>query len=173
MIKVPEIFPTDTPFTKKWKSYAIWDEKNIKGFFADYKWLSNFEPCTVWFEGMQYPSSEHAYMASKTLNTEIRAKFSSDYADVVLTASEAKKLGRTIELRENWDNIRGDMMLGIVFDKFWRNLELRRKLLDTGSKYLEETNHWKDLYYGVDFETGMGENTLGKILMKVREVLKY
>ena len=43
-------------------------------------------------------------------------------------------------------------------------------LLSTGDKYLEETNHWKDTYYGVC--DGVGKNVLGKILMSVRNIIK-
>ena len=62
-------------------------------------------------------------------------------------------------------------MLAIVFDKFWRNPTLKQRLLATGQRYLEETNHWGDLYYGVDYRTGKGQNVLGQILMKVRTCL--
>lgn len=62
-------------------------------------------------------------------------------------------------------------MMEIVFNKFIQNRSLKEKLLDTGNKYLEETNWWKDDFWGVDIKIG-GKNNLGKILMKVRECLK-
>lgn len=167
------ILETDNEYTKKWKAYAIWDENNIKGFFGDYRFLSNFQPCEVFFEGEKYPSSEHAFMASKSLIKNVRNQFSSNpLNDKLLTCREAKQLGKEIVLRPDWDNIRYDMMLAVVFDKFWRNYDLREKLLQTGNKYLEETCHWMDLFWGVDYKTGNGENNLGKILMKVRTILK-
>ena len=55
--------------------------------------------------------------------------------------------------------------------KFYRNLDIREKLLATGDKYLEEKNFWNDVFWGVDYKKG-GENKLGKILMKVRECLR-
>ena len=58
-------------------------------------------------------------------------------------------------------------MSAVVFDKFYRNIDLRNKLMETGNRYLEETNHWKDRYWGVC--DGKGENNLGKILMSVRK----
>lgn len=64
------------------------------------------------------------------------------------------------------------MMLAIVFDKFWRNHDIRQKLIDTGDKYLEETNHWMDFYWGYSWQKQVGQNNLGKILMKVRNCLK-
>lgn len=157
------------------RSYLVWDDKNIKGFFGyddeGYAFLSNFYPCDVYFEGMLYPSSEHAYMASKSEDLEIRKLFAKN-AEKFLYCREARNLGQIIKLRPNWDTIRYDCMMAVVFDKFWRNEKLRKKLLDTGDKYLEETNHWGDQYFGVDSTAGKGKNVLGKILMKVRECLR-
>ena len=61
-------------------------------------------------------------------------------------------------------------MSSIVFEKFYRNKELRKKLLETGDRYLEETNWWGDDFWGVC--NGEGRNELGKILMKVRDFWK-
>lgn len=152
------------------RSYCVWDDKNIKGFFGkdEYGFLSNFYPAPTMFEGIIYPTSEHGYMAAKT---EVRGE-----RDLILacqTAKEAKELGRKVTLRANWENgLRDKFMLAIVFDKFWRNPKLAYSLLQTGNKYLEESNHWRDLHFGVDYKTGEGQNMLGKILMGVRESLK-
>jgi hypothetical protein len=62
-----------------------------------------------------------------------------------------------------------DIMAGLVFDKFHRNLELRQKLLDTAGKYLEETNNWGDSWWGVDVKKKQGRNHLGTILMATRQ----
>jgi hypothetical protein len=48
-----------------WKEYAIHDSHLIHGFFGDYRWLSNFHSCPVYFDGLLYPSSENAYQAAK------------------------------------------------------------------------------------------------------------
>lgn len=56
----------------------------------------------------------------------------------------------------------------ILFDKFYRNPNLRQQLIKTDNKFLEETNHWGDQFWGVDIKKG-GQNNLGKILMKIRE----
>lgn len=139
---------------------TVHDDKNVKGFFGDYRWLSNFYECPVYFDGLLYASSENAYQAAKCINPENRTRF------LNITPSESKKLGRSIQFRKDWLDIRYDIMCVTVFDKFYRNQELRRLLLDTGSKYLEETNYWGDTYYGVC--KGKGQNVLGQILMRVR-----
>ena len=137
------------------------DEKNIKGFFGEYRWLSNFYKCIVAFDSKFYPSSENGYQAAKTLDHELREHFQE------ITPFQSKKESHKLNIRENWDEIRYDIMSSLVFDKFYRNQELREKLLATGDKYLEETNYWDDTYWGVC--NGVGENNLGKILMKVRD----
>ena len=57
-----------------------------------------------------------------------------------------------------------------VSGKFAQNPDLLQKLLDTGDAHLEETNTWKDTFWGVC--KGEGQNNLGKILMSVREELR-
>ena len=151
----------------KERDYIVHDEKNIKGFFGDYRYLSNFEVCDVYFDGHLYGSTEAAYMAGKTLDPEIRAQFQKSTG---IEPKDARKLGRSISLRPDWDDVRYDHMAAVVFDKFQRNKELRSKLLSTGDKYIEETNHWKDVYWGVC--DGIGESNLGKILMATREFWK-
>ena len=61
-------------------------------------------------------------------------------------------------------------MYEIVLAKFTQNPDLKKKLLATGDEHLEEGNTWGDTIWGtVD---GVGENRLGKILMRVRDELK-
>lgn len=132
----------------------------IRGFFKENNYLSNFYPCKVLFEGIEYPSSENAYQAAKTEDIEIRKIFSK------ITANEAKKLGRKIKIRLEWDLIKLEIMHKICLDKFTRNPDLSQKLISTGDSYLEETNFWGDQFWGV-YE-GIGKNWLGKILMQIR-----
>ena len=164
-----------------WKDYAVWDKTCIKGIFGkkNYMFLSNFHLCDVWYEGALYPSSEHAYMAAKTLDLDKRQIFHKDAFDgthylPTLTCAEAKRLGSQIQLREGWEDIKYDIMLNIVFNKFSNNSDIKNLLLKTGNKYLEETVDWHDNYWGnciCDKCTYIeGQNNLGHILMKVREI---
>jgi len=146
------------------RDYIIHDENNVKGFFLDYRFLSNFHVADVWYEGILYPSTEHAYQAAKTLDENVRREF------LTLTCNKAKHKGQEIGLRPNWESIKYDVMFAVVFDKFFRHQDLRDLLISTGDKYLEETNHWKDRYYGVC--DGTGQNVLGKILMEVRKIIR-
>ena len=143
------------------RDFIIHNEFNIKGFFGDYRYLSNFHKCPVYFEGLLYPSSENAYQAAKCVDIKQRQEF------VDIEPGQSKKLGRAIEVRKNWEEVKFDVMGIIVMDKFYRNKDLRHLLLETGSKYLEETNYWKDQFWGVC--NGIGDNNLGRILMATRE----
>jgi ribA/ribD-fused uncharacterized protein len=148
----------------KEQTYIVHDDNNIKGFFDEYRWMSNFHPSLVVFEGDTYGSTEAAYQAAKANKLSDRAEFMS------LDPSQSKKRGQEIEFRPDWDEVKYDLMSVIVFDKFYRHKDLREKLLATGDKYLEESNHWNDATWGV--YNGEGKNWLGQILMGIRDFWK-
>lgn len=138
---------------------AIVTDTYIRGFFDEYRFLSNFHVAPLTLDGIVYPSSEHAYMAMKTDDPQWHARILA-----AATPNEAKKLGRIVPLRADWDAYRLAAMLKVLTAKF-ADPVLRRKLLATGERYLEETNDWGDRYWGVD---GTGSNFLGQLLMLVR-----
>ncbi len=138
--------------------------ETIFGFKGDYAFLSNFFISPVMFEGLKFRTSEHAFQAAKTLDPQERMR--------ILNASSpgrAKRIGRSIKLREDWDDIKLRIMEEIVRDKFYRSKRLTRYLIKTKKLYLVETNHWNDTFWGVC--DGVGKNYLGKILMIVRNDL--
>ena len=141
-------------------------QSKINSFKGKNAFLSNFYHCLVEYEGMEYPSVEHAFQAAKTLDIEKRKAF-----QVCPTPKEAKACGRDLKLRPDWEDIKIDVMHNLVRDKFTRNLSydtnLTKLLLDTGDAYLEEGNNHGDRFWGT--VKGEGRNELGKILMKVRE----
>lgn len=143
--------------------YCRHNDYEICGFFGGYRFLSNFYVAHVYYEGMKYPSSEHAYQAAKTLDLELRKPFQ----NAQLKPAAVKSMGREIACRPDWEDVKFDIMAAIVMDKFFRHRELRNKLLATSQSYLEETNHWKDITWGV--YNGRGTNFLGKILMITRQ----
>ena len=146
------------------QSYMIHNDTQIKGFFGPYRWMSNFHECLVQFEGDIYPSSEHAYQAAK-YDSKQRTPFFA--GTMQISPVRSKKLGAKAELDPNeWDERRLRVMQDIVFSKFLLHLHLREQLKATKGKYLEETNHWGDCYWGVC--DGIGDNMLGKILMATR-----
>lgn len=135
----------------------------IKSFRGEYAFLSNFYPCFVTYEGIRYPSVEHAFQAAKTLDENERKRFA-----VMQTAADAKYFGRRVKLREDWEQVKEDVMLECLRSKF-SNKELKEKLLATQSKMLVEGNMHGDRYWGK--VQGVGKNRLGELLMKVRSEL--
>lgn len=133
----------------------------IDDFRGDYRWLSNFHACPVMYDGVLYPSSEHAYQAAKTLDARSR--------EVIRNAPrprDARNLGQTVVLRPGWDEMRVEVMRVILLDKFTRSPALGAQLLCTGDTRLVEGNTWGDRFFGVC--GGTGENWLGRLLMETR-----
>lgn len=135
----------------------------ICGFNGEYRWLSNFYRCCVVLDELGFTSVEHAYQAAKTLDLSIR-----HHIWLLQTAGDAKKFSKVMIIRDDWDSVKLSVMTDLVSQKF-SYPSLKEKLLSTGNAYLEETNYWGDVYWGVC--KGVGENNLGKIIMKIRESL--
>lgn len=137
----------------------------ITSFSGAYRWLSNFWPVEITREdGITYPSSEHAYVASKVITLSTRRWIAS-----IETAGQVKRAGRTLVLRDDWEQVKRAEMLSILRLKF-QNPELADKLRATGNATLVEGNTWGDTYWGVC--NGQGHNVLGQLLMLVRSELQ-
>lgn len=147
-----------------WKDIAVHNADGVRGFFGQYRWMSNFHLCPIGFQGIVYPATENAYMAAKCKMETQRVIFKT------ITPARAKEEGRLVVLRDDWEKVKLDIMYQLNLQKFSNHPELRRALLETGHKYLEETNYWGDVYWGVC--KNIGENQLGKILMRVRKELQ-
>lgn len=139
----------------------------IKEFKNQYFFLSNFYEYPIYYNKLVFCNAEAAFQAQKVINKKDQYKF------INLNASQARKLGKTVQLRKDWEEIKDNIMYEIVKRKFTINKELQQKLLETKEKKLVEGNWWHDTYWGVDSKTGIGQNKLGKILMKVREEVKH
>lgn len=137
----------------------------IKEFRDEYKFLSNFWPARVEFEGLVFPSAEHAYVAAKTTDQAIREQI----ANGNMTAGQVKRFGRTITLRDDWDDVKIECMVEILKSKF-SDPALKEMLNATWPDELIEGNTWGDEFWGVDLRTGHGKNYLGNILMGIREI---
>lgn len=137
----------------------------IESFRDEYFFLSNFYPVEIKLDGIVYPNAETAFQAQKTLDVEERRKFS-----MLKNPVQAKRLGRKVKLRDDWEEVKLDIMTEIVSQKFLQNPYLLEKLIATGNEELVEGNKWGDRFWGVC--KGKGQNNLGKILMKIRDVYK-
>jgi ribA/ribD-fused uncharacterized protein len=142
--------------------------KKIVSFSGRYDWLSNFYLYDVTIGGYTFPSTEHAYQAFKTKVPEQfqMVRLASRYGKP--SPAEAKKLGKKVTIRSDWEQIKIQVMRDIVAAKFLQNDNLAVKLIQTGDAELIEGNYWNDTFWGVC--NGVGENWLGKILMEIRDV---
>lgn len=133
----------------------------IDKFREEYYFLSNFYEAPITFEGLTYTNNEAAFQAQKCINPKDRVRFTA------MGPSEAKKEGRKVPLRKDWENIKVSVMSALLKAKFDQNPNLKEKLLNTGDEYLVEGNTWGDRIWGQ--VNGQGQNILGNLLMDLRE----
>ncbi len=138
----------------------------IDRFEGPYRFLSNFYPSPVQMYGITWPSVEHAYQA---------AKIPRDHPDrdqlykkiLNETAGVAKKTGRKVPVRADWETFKLEAMAKLIARKF-ENPNLCDMLVATGDAKLVEGNYWGDTFWGVC--KGVGQNHLGRILMNERSI---
>lgn len=129
--------------------------------------FSNFYPCRIEYDGMVFPTPENLYQALKTKDKELRGEFT------LMTPVEAKRRGRLLDIREDWEEIKIPAMR-LIQERRFSNTHWNKKLLDTGEEKLVEYNYWHDNFWGVCTCSkceGKGQNNLGKIIMEVRLTL--
>ena len=147
----------------------------IDKFEGRWRFLSNFYPCEIEHQGITYPTVEHYYVSMKVKNDQqIDGKYITmiDCRELIAKmpqASKVKQFGKIVKVRRDWDDVKLDIMLWGVREKF-KHTDLKDLLLSTGDEELVEGNTWNDTYWGIC--RGEGQNNLGKILMKVRMELR-
>lgn len=146
----------------------------IREFKNEYRWLSNFWPVDVELspkhifmknctEVEKYPSVEHAYQAAKFIEKSTRKEIAQ------LTAGRAKKTGGSLKSkREDFDDIKLCVMETLLRQKFAPSTFLAEKLKATWPADIIEGNSWGDTFWGMDLNTGVGANRLGRLLMEIR-----
>lgn len=141
----------------------------IDRFTNKHRFLSNFFPAPLQFDGAKYAHAEAAYQAAKCANPKDKLVFQ----DPKIEPQRAKALGKKVELREHWEAVKYDIMVAILTAKF-ADAALAKQLRDTGDAELVEGNTWHDNTWGVCGCAkcpGAGRNLLGKALMEVRAKL--
>lgn len=139
----------------------------INKFDGEYFFLSNFYYSPFVYDNITYPTVEHFFQAMKTLDRkerELIAKAS--------TPGKAKRMGRKVKLREDWEEVKEEYMYIGLELKFTTHEDLQQKLIHTYPHYLVEGNTWHDNIWGdCSCEKCIsisGRNKLGKLLMKIR-----
>jgi ribA/ribD-fused uncharacterized protein len=146
---------------------TVTDQPAITEFRGQWAFLSNFHQAQLTWEGIHYPTAEHAFNAGKTTEEDLR-RWIADANN----PREAKRRGHQVRLRDRWDDeIRYQVMRDVLRAKFTVIPGRARALLDTGTAELVEGNTWHDLHWGrcvCARHKGMGDNYLGRFLMELR-----
>ena len=136
----------------------------IDSFKDGFAFLSNFEPAFIRYKNLDFKTVEHAYQASKAMNmVDLEAVRNAP------TARASKRLGRKIQIRPDWEQVKVPLMMNFLRQKFSYQ-PYKDQLLSTGNHELVEGNTWGDTFWGVC--DGKGENWLGKCLMQIRDELR-
>lgn len=138
---------------------------DISAFSGRYAFLSNFFPSPITAADVHYPTVEHYFQAMKTTDIDDRLKIACAF-----TPSKAKRLGRQVVLRPDWEAIKVPVMRSALRMKFAAETDLARLLLATDDALLVEGNTWNDQFWGVC--NGRGHNWLGHLLMARRAELR-
>jgi ribA/ribD-fused uncharacterized protein len=136
----------------------------INSFSDEYRFLSNFYLSPITMDGIVYPTVEHYFQAMKTEEITLRKEIAEAYSP-----GRAKRMGRKLLLRKDWETLKITVMLKGLIEKFTTYPELQAKLIATAPHQLIEGNTWGDKYWGIC--NGEGQNLLGLMLMLLRSTL--
>lgn len=139
----------------------------IMSFRGEYSFLSNFYEGKVFtYKGLKFNNTEAPFHAEKCWS---RAK-----EFEMIRPLQSKRLGRRVLMRKDWEQIKDRVMYDVCYAKFTQDPVLKAKLLATGNRELVEGNTHGDRCWGMTCSNGVwiGENRLGKVLMKLRDDLR-
>lgn len=137
----------------------------IDKFDGEYAFLSNFYYSPITIGDITYPTVEHYFQAMKTMDINARREIAA-----AETPGKAKRMGRSVTLRPDWEAVKFDIMRAGLVEKF-KIPELREKLLATGDARLKEGTTWHDNIWGSCSCANCGDrgrNLLGMLLENVR-----
>lgn len=138
----------------------------INRFIDEYHFLDNFYPCNINYCGIVFPSSEHLFQARKSKDEKIWR-----IAAAIPKAGKAKAFGRTINLRSDWEEVKVNIMISVVYLKFSQNIDIMMKLRELKGIHLCEGNYHHDNFWGDCYcdncKNITGQNKLGYCLEKV------
>ena len=147
----------------------------------EFKEFSNMHEAKIQVDGITFPTVEHYFQWSK-------AKMFGDadaQAKILKTASpkSVKSYGKKVKGfdEEAWSAKKDEIMRTAVRAKLVQHPDIRKKLLDTGTRPIAEADP-RGKYWGIgtsadtskakDVTRWPGQNKLGKILMELRSELK-
>ena len=84
----------------------------INSFKGKYSFLSNFATTVFKYDGVLYTSVEAAFQAAKTDDMELKRRIAQ------YSPADAKKYGRKVKLRPDWNTVRVQIMKELLRLKF-------------------------------------------------------
>lgn len=142
-------------------------EKQIFFYEHDFYVFSNFSSFAIEWEGKLWPTSEHAYQATRFPDPVVK-----EMIRAMRSAHDAFKYA--MDHRDNsmpgWDDVKFDVMKKILHAKVAQHPYVKKKLLDSGDRELIEDS-WRDPVWGWGPNKD-GQNRLGKLWMEVREEIR-
>lgn len=143
----------------------------IVSFSKEHRFLSNFFPCIVYKDDITYPTVEHFYQAMKSVDTDVHTRVA-----CMNSPAEAKSFGKIVSAgqyspRPDWPEVKLKIMTEGLVQKFAPRTKLANDLISTDGYLIIEGNNWGDNFWGVNFESVIGENKLGILLMRIRQKL--
>lgn len=154
-------------------------KKEYTFFWSTNSPFSNWHPCRIDMDNVQFNCAEQAMMYYKAMLFE-----DSNAADKIMKAKsprEQKAVGRSVRRFDQsvWEAHRERIVYDILFAKFSQNEDLKDKLMATKDTIIAEMSK-SDSIWGTGIAEGdarecdeskWGLNLLGKTLMKVRSIL--
>ena len=119
----------------------------IESFTGENAFMSSSYVAPIRIGYITYVCVESAYQAFRIEDTSLRGMFAH------MHAKEAKAVGRLVQPRDDWDNVKHEILYQLTLEKFKQNNALAMKLLQTGDTEIREEN-------------------LGHILMSIRNDFK-
>jgi len=126
--------------------------------------FSNFYQREIFIQGQKWKTVEHYFQAMKSNDMDVRERISK-----CSIPSFAKAIGGKTEIRDDWEEIKENVMFKALLCKFTQHDDLMKMLIDTGSEQLIEDSS-NDYYWGWG-KNHTGKNKLGKTLEKVRAII--
>ena len=131
--------------------------------------FTNFYLAPIDLDGKTWPTTEHYFQAQKFIGTsfpEVIRNFERPRQAFDLSRNPTVSRWR----RNDWEDIKIDIMRKALLAKFTQHKHLRQLLLRTGDNMLIEHTPY-DKFWG-DGGDGTGDNHLGLLLMEIRHDLK-
>ena len=136
--------------------------ETISSFTGQYEFLSMTYNSPIIVDGLSYTNAESAFYAQRIKDVNARAKLSR------LSGNKARAKALQATPIDDWEETKDQVMKKILLIKF-SDEKLKKKLLSTKGKRLNNVNSYRDEYWGIYM--GKGKNKLGRILEIVREEL--